>query len=466
MTTMEQDKDLCNQAEAERKILPSKSKNSSVPLLGNKLQRHFYFNFEKVYEIFPETPIDVVCQISELRDFSPSKLLSLVPSATGKQISSSLKLVEISTGIQNQLGTPLYGKKDQTDIVLSGSRESTSLLIKQKKQVPTGATDEVMSDFVKSSKTFDFTKDNAGGMNSLMLFTELQSKYLKLLSKAKPSTEIDAENFENIFQRVQFDNNARSRIENIHAARAFKYGHTHLGEKSWYRESPNLAKKLKKQADRRKFRIGLKSDVDFINQLNIMDFERILQQGEDDGLNQLDMTKPVKPELLFKSLKNVPPIKILQLFNKQTATDILSLLSKISSMAHFSQSMADFYALDDALEPALAVVCEALRNNDDVSAILGKRGTFLGLAHSFQKYRSPQDHDAVVEQKRSKISSVLPKIKPSTIFCYHFQKNDSCYRKRCSYKHKCARYGSRNHGERNCGRKSLLRKVSSRRSRQ
>ena len=62
---------------------------------------------------------------------------------------------------------------------------------------------------------------------------------------------------------------ARSQLENSHAARAHKYGYAQFGSKFWYKESKNIARKLKSQADRRKFRIGLKSLIDFINQLNI-----------------------------------------------------------------------------------------------------------------------------------------------------------------------------------------------------
>ena len=309
------------------------------------------------------------------------------------------------------------------------------------------------------------TKDGVGALNSFDIFNEFQSKLFELFKKPKSSTVMEAENFDIIFQRLKVDRHARCRLENIHAARAFRYGHTQLGKKSWYRESVSVSKKLKTQVDRRKFRIGLKGDVDFLNQLNIMDLENILHKGDGEGLNLLDMSQPVIPELLFNCLEKVPPIKILELFNKEMAAEILKLLSKISSLAHFSQSMANFYALDDALEPALAVVCEALRKSDDVGAILGERGTLLGLAQAFQKYRSRQDHDVGAVQNIKEELFSRTKFNPARGFCLYFQKNDSCYRRRCSYKHECAQCGSRNHGEKNCGRKSLQRKSSSRRSR-
>ena len=47
-------------------------------------------------------------------------------------------------------------------------------------------------------------------------------------------------------------------------------GYAQFGPKYWYKETKNIAKKFKSQSDRRKFRMGLKGLVDFINQLNIM----------------------------------------------------------------------------------------------------------------------------------------------------------------------------------------------------
>ena len=119
-------------------------------------------------------------------------------------------------------------------------------------------------------------------------------------------------------------------------------------------------------------------------------------------------------------------------------------------MAHFSQSMADFYGHDDALEPALAAVCEALRNYNDVGVTLGKRGTFLGLVQSFEKYRSIEDNDVELRRKYRKNEPYNPEMKPRRIFCKNFQKFGSCRSKRCFHKHECAYCGSRNHGEKSC----------------
>ena len=141
-----------------------------------------------------------------------------------------------------------------------------------------------------------------------------------------------------------------------------------------------MARKLKSQAERRKFRAGLKGLVDFVNQLNIMDLEKLLKGGESEGFKVLKMPGPIQPETMCGLLKDVPPLKLIKLINKQKASDIHKFLEKISSLAHFSQSMTDFFAHDDALEPVLAVVCEFLRNNAESCEALPKNSTFLSLA--------------------------------------------------------------------------------------
>ena len=110
---------------------------------------------------------------------------------------------------------------------------------------------------------------------------EFQKKILlNLLGSAVPRNDSDANKSEFMFNKLRKDPVSRSRLENIHAARAHRYGAAHFGPKFWYKENPAIAKKFKCQADRRKFRQAPRADLDFINQLNLMDFEDLLKQGE------------------------------------------------------------------------------------------------------------------------------------------------------------------------------------------
>ena len=79
---------------------------------------------------------------------------------------------------------------------------------------------------------------------------------------------------------------------------------------------------------------------------------------------------PISPVTIYNYLKEAPPIKIVKFFNQKNVADVLKTLKMVASVVHFSQSMADYFARDDALKPALSVECEVLRNNQDVSAVL------------------------------------------------------------------------------------------------
>ena len=139
----------------------------------------------------------------------------------------------------------------------------------------------------------------------------------------------------------------------------------------------------------------------------------------------------------------------------------MEILQKISELAHFSQSMADYFAHDDALEPALAVLCEVLRNAPNIGAVLNNKcQTFLGLAACFQKLRSTEDHDIKrtksIEQPTDKSAKKYRQPRPTRGYpyrpglCFQFQGSAGCQRENCSYSHVCAVCRSENHGKSQC----------------
>ena len=270
------------------------------------------------------------------------------------------------------------------------------------------------------------------------------------------------------YDRLRQNPPERCRLENIHAARAHRYGFAHLGPKYLYRENTILGSKLKTQADRRKFRAGLKGDIDFLNQLNMLDLEEFFKAGSSDGLEALKLQDPVLTSELKNKLKEVPPLELIKFMNEEKAGKILKIFDKIKSFAHFSQSMSDYFAHHDALEPALAVVCQMLRQNQNIGAILKDRHTtFLGLAQSFQMLKSNMDRDCVGDQRQKATRSTYrrqssdretPRTRKRSNpydqgFCYHFQKYSSCSKRYCVFPHKCAICRSSRHGKADCSRK-------------
>ena len=277
------------------------------------------------------------------------------------------------------------------------------------------------------------------------------------LIKSKRSKEII--NNEAIFKKLKNNVAARASLSSIHAARAYKYGYVQFGPKSWYKESANVSEKLTEQEDRRKFRQGLKCDVDFLNQLNMHDLMKLLLAGKQD-ISTVPKSISTKLTEIFDCLKGTPWIDILKLIDSEKAQKLFACIDKIVGLAHVSQSMGNYFARDDAIDPALSTVCQALRGNIDFEHILRSRGgTFQSLASAYYHLRSPHDRDL---RGRTTASSFKKEAgrgdnsgrRPSgSKGCWYFQKNGRCSRRNCWFAHRCLRCGSKNHGEKSCRKK-------------
>ena len=264
---------------------------------------------------------------------------------------------------------------------------------------------------------------------------------------------------ESLFKKLKNNPSARSKLSSIHAARAHKYGHVQFGPKSWYKETVNISEKLTVQEDRRKFRQGLKCNVEFLNQLNMHDLTKIILEGKQKFSS---LPKPVQTKVanILECLKDLPLIDILKIIDDEKANKILSLIDKITALAHLSQSMGNYFARDDSLDPALSIVSETLRGNIDFELLLRSRGgTFQTLASAYYHLKSPVDHDLSGNTHTSKTKKYRggrnfrdPPRQTATSKrnCWYFQKHGRCSKPDCSYSHRCLRCGSKNHGEKKC----------------
>ena len=195
---------------------------------------------------------------------------------------------------------------------------------------------DLNGDFLKELRRLVTGEDQGANNTSTSFPSEFQNALLNLVGSAASGNNSESIKYEFMFNKLRKDPVARSRLENIHAARAHRYGAAHFGPKFWYKENHAIAKKFKCQADRRKFRQALRADLDFINQLNLMDLEDVLNLGDTEALKILKFKEPISPSDLFASLKDVPPFKILRLVNEQTAEKISGAQKKISELSHFS----------------------------------------------------------------------------------------------------------------------------------
>ena len=418
---------------------------------GRKQRRITYLNFAKVFEIFPELNTDILCKLAELRDIRPSRVRGIVPDASAVQIAAFLQLAEDTATSRKrdrresaEILTKSEFPEEREPVSPIGSVKGSStedVRVHTEFKCPT----DVKSEFMDRLKKLIPPEDGGNVGKSVKFSEQFETKILNLLEAAKPK-DFDVEHFEQVYNKLLKDPMARSQLENLHAARAHKYGYAEFGSKFWYKESKNISRKFKSQTDRRKFRIGLKGLIDFINQLNILDLEKLLDKGDTEGFKLLKMPTAVAPETFCKYLEHVPPLKLVEFVNRQKAENIRKALEKISALAHFSQSMADYFARDDALEPALAVVCEVLRNTEDIGGLMKKRGaTFLSLAKPYEKERSSEDH--VMSSSRK-----VPKSRSQKLPCFRFQKGN-CRFSNCFFKHECSNCGSHNHGSDDCRRK-------------
>ena len=140
--------------------------------------------------------------------------------------------------------------------------------------------------------------------------------------------------------------------------------------------------------------------------------------------------------------------------------------SKKSEAVESTAVETDYFAHDDALEPAFAVVNQVLRQNENIGAVLkDSHTTFLGLAQSFQT-KSHVDRDCEGNEKQKTTRSMYrrqssgrevarrrKRTKPyQQGFCHDFEKKSLCSKRNCALLHECALCGSKRHGKAACSR--------------
>ena len=196
-----------------------------------------------------------------------------------------------------------------------------------------------------------------------------------------------------------------------------------------------------------------------MNQLNMHDLMKNLIEGNQE-ISSLSKSVTSKLGKIFKCLKDIPIIE-----NKEKAQKIISSIDKIVALAHVSQSMGNYFARDDSLDPALNVVCQGLRGNINFEQVLRSGGgTFQSLASAYWHLKSEYDHDLVGSTqmpkgglgkrgnfgKRGFGSDSQRPFTPRKKPCWIFQRSGQCSRQGCWYDHRCTRCGNRSHGEREC----------------
>ena len=167
-------------------------------------------------------------------------------------------------------------------------------------------------------------------------------------------------------------------------ARAFNFGSRALGNKKWFKENFDTQEGLKSNKERRQFSFGLKSNVDFLIQLDLWNLKALLQNNTftPQGLTH------APPQ----SLSDGSFLSMMHTMDAQRCTALCTLLTRINDNLDFSQSLSEYFATDDMLEPALMLIAESLRRAPNLKNNL-HGGSFASNAMVYRHRASPRDHD-------------------------------------------------------------------------
>ena len=129
---------------------------------------------------------------------------------------------------------------------------------------------------------------------------------------------------------------ARREHAALHAARSHLYGEREFGYKSWYSDKAGIARRLKTQDHRRQFRLGLKANMEYFNQLRIGDLRAAFTEGDTAIFRNLPLSTKSSVAEFREFFALTPAIDVLKLFVPHKADAVVRILMGIESLADFN----------------------------------------------------------------------------------------------------------------------------------
>ena len=178
------------------------------------------------------------------------------------------------------------------------------------------------------------------------------------------------------------------------------------------------------------------------------------------------MAAPLPPQ----SLSDGSFLSILNSTDPNRCKQFCEILDRISDNLEFTQSLAEYFATDDMLEPALMLITETLRKDPNLRKYL-HGGSFASNAMVYRHRASPRDHDLRTPRPAAgprRIPRFPPGLRTHTSahntktkqaqrykqhaygYCFRFQNTNDCEVPECIYMHKCSKCNSISHGECTC----------------
>lgn len=255
----------------------------------------------------------------------------------------------------------------------------------------------------------------------------------------------------------------RKSLNSLNIARAYKYGAKSFGKMSWYTENFHIGRGLKSNVERRKFRFGLKSNIDFLLQLDLANLKTcLLDKSQDNHFPQPTSTS---------SLSDGSFLNLMQKMNLTKSQEFCKIFNRLESNLKFTQSLSDYFANDDMLEPASLVISDALRQSPDLGKGLWGRSVaanallyrqrastndreFNSGRQNHRNDRNPPRNPTRYrrgdfERTRTPYQHAFsPKYPKGS--CFRFQAKGYCNDKECTFDHACCKCFSKEHGKDTC----------------
>ena len=121
--------------------------------------------------------------------------------------------------------------------------------------------------------------NSGGAVERSYISEELPHLNEQIFRKLFSSGQSDNDGGEFLFNKLQKNPHLRKSLSAVNKARAFNYGSRAFGNKKWYKENFDTQEGLKSNKERRQFRFGLKSNVDFLIQLDLWNLKALLQNN-------------------------------------------------------------------------------------------------------------------------------------------------------------------------------------------
>ena len=292
--------------------------------------------------------------------------------------------------------------------------------------------------------------------NNVKLKEELKVKSTKFDESFSPTINRKLFELENRFGHIH------KTLSSLNSAKSLQYGSKFFGMQKWYTDDFNVSQKMQTNVDRRKFRFGLKSNVDFLIQLDIENLIFFLTtKGEKNAENCI-------PKQNINTVSDGSFTDLMQKSNGVRLKSIEKILRRLRSNTNFTQSLSQYFAMDDMIEPVTCVINEALRRGPDLGASL-RGGTVASCAQVYRHMASTYDHDrsetvgrrnnfrkgrysSSKQNSRFNSENTWSRSGNNSGFCFEFQNRGKCTRNYCFYVHKCQTCKSTSHGSSQCSK--------------